>query len=401
MMEPSKPSKPPAPAKTAEMRFAWADGTLVDAHELCRSAAAPPPLLCTTCPERHEVRLCRANHARYSVPAWFRHNAPPHGTGGGGPGGGGESETHLHAKFLLQKHAGRYYVDAVACQSCRNVVRVLSEGATVALEHPVGRYRCDAVLKSGRVQDCRVGPDGLTILESSPDVALEVFHTHATEEPKIAALADHGVLFVELSAGHVIERLGELTPESGLVQLQAVKPRRLCEACVLTHLVPLERLVSEWKEIRTQAVALANRQEEASHGPRPKPRFEKGRMFLCSECDHWERKEGRAVFFRNDPAISNDWFDDFDDITRVYKPCTETLPDGTSRRVVKSRYAVLLCYHCKTDCNACWAPMPLSCAAQYGLCYRCNREGKAMEEKMRALRHELAGLPPAGDPCRT
>ena len=41
-----------------------------------------------------------------------------HDTDGHGHGGVGESETHMHAKFLLQKHVGRYFFCQKRCPRC-------------------------------------------------------------------------------------------------------------------------------------------------------------------------------------------------------------------------------------------------------------------------------------------
>lgn len=411
------------------------NNVIVDSHELPQLSGSEQ-FTCTTCAfPGHKVHLCKASHPRYQVPAWFSHennNYVPRQHSRNGSRG--ESETHWHAKYLLQSMAGRYYFDIVQCRHCRNVTRVISDNCSVSVEHRVSQYSCDAVLHNATVQDCHVDFNGLKIKTTSKDVVMEVYHTHATEEEKIEHLRTRGYKFAEFQAQHIIDQLQSDFEE--LTKLEVLNPETICDTCVMyrehelhrmmyyeqryehevygfeverqyqkklaalrdlrfmhknhdyndmikyersyeedCHTIELvkfeERRIQSRKRKLRQAFDIAHEQAEQNQAPRKRCKYIPGEMFKCGECGFWERKDDKQHTI---------FYQDDDVISRLWftsKLCYHG--DSVHYKMSEQGYivktqqrAVFLCNRCTIPCHNCKSIMPLSNALKYGFCFYCN-----------------------------
>ena len=173
-----------------KMRFARCGDRLVDAYEeVCSGKRKRYD--CAICSDRHKVHLVEGRHTRYHTPGWFSHA----GSGNGGSGGisFGESETHMQAKFLLQKQAGRYYFTVQRCLECGLTADVSSLGCTVVVEErdPTEAYRYDAVLHD----------------EHGFKAVMEVWHKHETDASKISYVRGKKLPYAEFDAENLITTL--------------------------------------------------------------------------------------------------------------------------------------------------------------------------------------------------
>lgn len=365
------------------MRFARSSCSIVDAHQLRTSGGGKGRFYCLTCTDEHEVSLVKAKHARYNAPAWFRHAQSATGVSATGVSCG-ESEVHWHAKHLLQAKAGRYFFDTVRCSKCCAVTRVISTPGKVSVERQVGTFRCDAVLHSGTTHRVVAGHSGVQVVEGRTDIALEVWHTHKTEEEKVASLRQHGIAFAEFDAKHVVECLGQLdkwTPHElqALVKLDnlaCVGWPHLCEQCTMYEAHDLHEARAEedaWNRCysihgnrlfadmiyengrRLKKRALREAFEEAERAvanerPRQRAAYVKGSMRKCAECNRWEHVDDTSDISREVAPV---WFD-------------------------KNRYGhartVSVCDACAIECAHCWELHPISNALRYGLCFQCNTD---------------------------
>ena len=167
----------------ADMRFAWCSDKLVDAYEEKKLDHKRETYKCTRCPVRHDVTLVVPKHERYKVPAWFRHRCSKidleqrcNGVGHGG--GGGESDTHWHAKYLLQSRKGRYSFEVEYCTGCHNLVTIKPEqnvdSMHVSIEETVGPYRIDAVLHNV----IPASTNSASEVKENTKIAMEVFNSN-------------------------------------------------------------------------------------------------------------------------------------------------------------------------------------------------------------------------------
>ena len=211
-----------------KIRFARYGDKIVDAFEEVKLGKRKR-YDCIICKEQHPVHLVQANHIRYHRPGWFAHNGDTGSHGGGdntdahGHGGVGESETHMHAKFLLQKHVGRYFFCQKRCPRCFVGEHVYTSACTVKIEEndQTAAYRYDAMLH-----------------DSAGAVAvMEVWHKSETKKRKIAHVRVRGLKYAEFDASEVIkalEKIEKLPPHQN-VELPNIKLLYdYCDTCTHT-----------------------------------------------------------------------------------------------------------------------------------------------------------------------
>ena len=175
-------------------RFAYAGNELVDAHkrvqwrnlELARKIEYRDGF-------GQRVHLRKYSAPRYTCPGSFAYmpdSSADHGGAARATVGGGESQKHMHAKYLLQKMAGRYRFLLSRCKSCdRCHVWENGQGLSgVVLEKRRAGFAYDvALMRGGEVS-----------------VALEVWHTHKTGKRKRETTRQGGVAFAEFDADEVL-----------------------------------------------------------------------------------------------------------------------------------------------------------------------------------------------------
>lgn len=215
------------------MRFAWQRDRVVDAHMVSESndPTSSEPYECTTCSQRHKVVLCKASHHRYNVPAWFRHESDNYGPRNT-ENACNESDTHWHAKYLLQSRAGRYYFDIMDCDTCKNFTRVFTKNCDVTVEKSIDQYRCDAVLNEAMTQRFHFTNKRRYAIQSiRKDVVMEVYHKHATGWEKQYYLKSLNYKFAEFKAQDIIDKLE--SPTENFVKLENLNPETVCDVCMM------------------------------------------------------------------------------------------------------------------------------------------------------------------------
>ena len=181
-----------------QQRYAICDQTIVDADDIGR--LDPQQIrqqrlreYHCQCPEKHRVTFVHLQHPQWSTRGTFRH-----AFGHGGKGGCAESEEHYKAKYLLQKHVGKYEFLKDRCISCGIGTFIRGENAHVVVEERVTvsgkQYVYDCVLKR----------------EPFPDCVMEVLHTHETTLDKEREVRASGCNFAEFRVSEVIEKLEKL-----------------------------------------------------------------------------------------------------------------------------------------------------------------------------------------------
>jgi hypothetical protein len=179
-------------------RFAYAGDKLVDAYERVQWKNLE---LARKMEYRdgygQRVHLRKYSDPRYTCPGSFAYmpdSFADHGGAVRATVGGGESQKHMHAKYLLQKMAGRYRFLLSRCKSCdRCHVWENGQGLSgVVLEKRRAGFAYDvALMRGGEVS-----------------VALEVWHTHKTGKRKREATRHGGVAFAEFDADEVLDMEG-------------------------------------------------------------------------------------------------------------------------------------------------------------------------------------------------
>ena len=157
------------------------------------------------CPDRHPVCLklpSGRENVEYRTPH-FSH-LPKSNTE---CRGGGESAEHKAAKHRLREMRGQYSFVMETCPECKGEMWETCSNGTVGIEvrSADGRWWYDCVYKS----------DGY-------EIALEVFHTHATTQEKIKATRQSGMQLAEFHADEV----NAMEPGAELHNLQIVS--RIC-----------------------------------------------------------------------------------------------------------------------------------------------------------------------------
>ena len=189
-------------------RFAIQDHMIVDANEIGQLGECALKIkrddvyYCYTCQPRHKVTFVHLQDPRYKLHGTFRHASHVDvkrcgfgGNGGCGGGGTGESEEHFKAKYLLQKHVGRYGFNLERCVDCHRGPLQSTENAEVVIEERVtmdsNQYSFDSVLKR----------NGKSL------VVMEVFHTHKTTQAKEDVIRKHDIAFAEFKSSEIIAKL--------------------------------------------------------------------------------------------------------------------------------------------------------------------------------------------------
>ena len=189
-------------------RFALRDQMIVDADEMGQlsereiKAKRNEIYYCYTCQPSHEVTFVHLQDPRYKLHGTFRHACHVNvdrsgcsGNGGCGGGGAGESDEHFNAKYLLQKHVGRYGFNLERCSNCHRGPLQSTKNAEVVIEERVTMdsklYAYDSVLKR----------NGKSL------VVMEVLHTHKTTKEKENDTRRLGIGFAEFKASEIIAKL--------------------------------------------------------------------------------------------------------------------------------------------------------------------------------------------------
>lgn len=379
----------------ADMRFAWCYDKLVDAYEEVKLDHKRETYKCTRCPDRHDVTLVVPKHERYKVPAWFRHRCSKidleqrcNGVGHGG--GGGESDTHWHAKYLLQSRKGRYSFEVEYCTGCHQLGTIKpaenSDSVHVSIEETVGPYRIDAVLHNVIPASIKSASE----VQSNTKTAMEVFNSNPVPIEKREYLYEQGFDFAEFDASDVIKKLENLPQDAPVIKLQNLHiRRRFCTPeCERKFKAEQTRIKNEEEKIRKAKEEKKNQSFQLVMSARHKIRERKedaksknkargfceaeqksernnssvrskeeyqpyvnGQMFKCPECDKWIKKQFCEPIYKEQSG--KEWFND-----AAYRPYYQQY--------------VLTCSRCSIECESCHETQPLSHALRYGLCYECN-----------------------------
>ena len=258
---------------------------LVDAGELVRAGGKHPPdsFVCTH-DEQHalELRTCRAS--RFHVDGYFAHVS-------GLQCGGGESQTHIAAKYALQRHWRRY----------RFLLRKCGCGLPSTLTWEDGRAM-DGVSIERRLATgtSHVAFDACMMLRGEPRVALEVLHTHATGPEKIAATRAAGVAFAEFAAADVLAmaaaaQAGEADARPYLLHNARVE-LFTCAACVVRAARTAEAAEKQWEAWEaTRAAQLAAEQRREARAALAAEQRREARAAREAQLAAEQRREARAA----------------------------------------------------------------------------------------------------------
>ena len=177
------------------------------------------------CPDKHAVFLRKGMERA----AHFAHYSVEEGGAVVGCRGGGESEEHIEAKHRLVETQGQYKFALKTCTECDENV----------WEECAGKLDIEA-----RSMDRRWRYDVLLTRSDQTQLALEVYHTHATSEEKVESSALIGVPIAEFRAQDILD----LQPGGVLRNLQCVE--WICgEVCLAAR----EKKLREEQEARRNA----------------------------------------------------------------------------------------------------------------------------------------------------
>lgn len=333
---------------------------------------------CTGC--RGPMIVCRFRHRRYIKRACFRHKSLTTSCKGGGP----ETQLHYQCKYYMQEYVGCYYFSYSVCTTpdCSPFGFVSRHTDIVKVETPV---RADG---KSYVYDVLVFRGG------RPHLVIEIMNTHKTDEDKITRTRQHGIQIVEVHVQDIVQRIDDLKDarrrhehgESLYVTLPNLLQRtKMCDACctlealneqfwgevaevqrydvwldylwraygsnlhsILFKAVRLDRK----RKMQRLAFRIAEQRLDDNELPHKKPKYEKGQMRKCPECDEWVTRLSCELVR---PEIAGDeWF--------------------KQHRFYEKQETVAVCDRCVIPCEMCGHLKPLSQALQYGLCRSCNTE---------------------------
>lgn len=359
-------------------------GLCVDRIVPATQASTARSYVCSECKCALEIRrtTLKADGGRYNISAYFAHRRKSSTC----TGASGESLEHLRSKYVLQKFLGHYDFCIECCETCDDSLGfVTKKSDNLALEQRV-------------VLDDKLFVYDVLIRRGSGGVAVEVLHTHKTEEPKIETSRKHGLFVVEVSASdvlHAVPRLEQAAVKADSVTLRnLLKKTHVCAVCqtllvygeqehdTFEHWVQtscaLEReyachltaitlaAVCELKR-RVNALRLCGLKRKAFEKARllsdnfeeekmqrKREVFVKGVSFKCSGCGAWETTKHhvhRSKFTEHQYQQLQTWW------SRNGLP----LPDH-----------VEACDLCTTSCVGCGQDYLLEYACKYGLCRECN-----------------------------
>lgn len=378
---------------TQDMRFAFCGQKLVDAFEEATTENSKA-YECVSCATRHPVHLIRGEHKRYHKKAWFRHHAIPSGV----RGGGGESDIHVQAKFLLQKHVGRYFFCVSSCPQCSaNTFHHTHTEHTVIVEDrdPTGAYIYDAMLYNA---------------SGTPITVMEIWNTHQTSSEKVLHIRGRALNFVEFDAAAVVDAFS--SPVDGQIRLQnKTISKQVCTACVQRDadeqkreqdakremLLPLWTMLSctgqYAYEVDARGMAMVHDMEQTIS---QENLWEQGHMEECIqaserllEAHRIQRKRklqsnGFSEAHAKDGAREDAVLQRHTYVPGHMRKCAEcrrwihntmchavdTTPWCRERM---SDPVVDLCTDCSIACACCLRPHSLKHALRYGLCWHCNQ----------------------------
>ena len=340
---------------------------------------------CSECRERLVLRRTtpKTKGGRYNVSAFFAHER----TASSCPGPSGESLQHLRCKHALVQFVGHYDFCLERCCECDDSLGFMtSPGDRVELER---RVTLDGSLF---VFDALISRRGRMA------VAVEVFHTHKTEQRKIDASRAHGIQIVEVRAETVLLATPALEcarAEGRSVTLENLLAKtHYCIACaslgvytettldawdawqdvVLTQqavhatemalvvlaLVDELRKLAEARRLRglkrkafLRAQAYAEEFEETRARKAPAV-FCRGVSFKCCACGAWETDGCRISRFKF--------------TTREF----EMVHEWRAQRGLPLPDFAQTCRLCSITCLGCGDAQLLDHACKYGLCFECN-----------------------------
>lgn len=362
-----------------EHDVAWFTGSLVlAAHEGRKEKVTTKDhkYECTGC--RGQLSLCRLTHHRFVKCACFRHKSHTPSCKGGGP----ETQLHYMCKYFIQEYVGFYDFCLAACKTpgCDTLGFVSKHNDQVKVE---ARLKLDGKLYVY---------DVLLFRKERPRLAIEILNTHKSDAEKISRTRQHGIEIVEIHVQDIVQRLEALKEarhrheqgESVHVTLPNLLQRKeLCVACC--NLKALEMIFFEevaevhrydswldalwWthacekhcifiescrvnrkRKLQRLAFSRAEQRQEENEMSYKKPKYEKGLMCKCPECEDWVKRD--SCFDIRPESAGDTWFN-------------------------KNKYhdhwkTVAVCARCAIKCEMCGNPMPLSQALRYGLCLSCN-----------------------------
>ena len=170
--------------------------------------------------------------------------------------GGGESAEHKAAKHHLREMKGQYSFVVERCPECKDEVWETCSDGTVSVEvrSADGRWWYDCVYKA-----------------DDYEIALEVFHTHATTQEKIDATRRSGMQLAEFHADEV----NDMVPGAKLTNLQTVT--RVCgEWCEDRRRMRLEKQRAE--AARREEIVRQQREAEEKQRCEEARRMEEERL---------------------------------------------------------------------------------------------------------------------------
>jgi hypothetical protein len=211
------------PAPT-HVQYAYCEGAVVEAAHEARAAhaAAPRLYVCPGCRGGLDLRrtTVKEDGGRYNVPGYFAHYRRSSTCAGAT----GESLQHLRCKYYLQRYVGHYDFCLESCGGCADNLGLVTKSSwKVELEK---RVVIDGTLF---VYDVLISRGDRAV------VAVEVLHTHKTEERKLECSAKHGIRVVEVSTEDVLSavpRLEAAKLAGGSVTLpNLLEKKTCCSAC--------------------------------------------------------------------------------------------------------------------------------------------------------------------------
>jgi len=344
------------------------------------------------CSECNEILFLRrttlkTHGGRYNVSAFFAHER----TASCCPGPSGESLQHLRCKHALVYYIGHYDFCIERCCACNDSLGFMTRpGDRVELER---RVTLDGSLF---VFDALISRRGRLA------VAVEVFHTHRTEQRKIDASRAHGIQVVEVRAETVLSvtpALQTARAEGHSVTLENLLAKtHYCTVCA-SLTVYTETKLDAWDAwqsvVAAQRVAhvtgialavlplvdkLRKRAEARRLSGLKRKAFERARAF--AEDFEEARMRSKPAAFRRGVSFKccgcEAWTTDGCRISRLkFTPREfEMVHEWRAQRGLPLPDFAQTCRLCSITCLGCGDAQLLDHACKYGLCFECNLKSK-------------------------
>lgn len=257
--------------------------------ELPRSVTMYRRYTCGAC--HATLTLRRTKHERYSVPAFFAHNA----TGDGCTGGGPETQAHLQCKYYLKEFVGHYGFCLEKCKECREKLLSMETESTDSVQ----------VEQAVRIDGRLYRYDTLIYRKGCPRVAVEVVHTHKTKDVKITDTRECGLALVEVHTSALLDRLDLLRrAKAGGASVELPNALVVWSMCAPCEDRKQKREAEE--RVRTQERAQAHAQAQAQARERAQAQAQARATALeqDEQARQAERKaERKASAQRSEPAM--------------------------------------------------------------------------------------------------